>query len=85
MPTHQGPNIDPMTTDPLPSQPTLYRVVLRGCISDRMLAPYVDEFEIDRTDTTTTLTGAIIDPSQLHGLVTHLTSTGVDIIELRHR
>lgn len=59
-----------------------YRVVLRGRVSDRRLAPYLDEFRIVRTDTTTTLVGTIVDASQLHGLVTHLTSTGVDIVEL---
>lgn len=59
-----------------------YRIVLRGRVPDRMLNPYLEEFDISRTKTTTTLAGPIVDASQLHGIVTHLTATGLDIIEL---
>lgn len=61
---------------------TDYRIVLRGRVPDRMLNPYLEEFNISRTNTTTTLAGPIIDASQLHGIVTHLTATGLDIVEL---
>lgn len=59
-----------------------YRIVLRGRVPDRMLNPYLEEFAISRTNNTTTLAGPIVDAAQLHGIVTHLTATGLDIIEL---
>ena len=54
-------------------------------VPDRFLAPYIDEFVIERNDVTTTLTGVITDGSQLHGLVAHVSSLGIDIVELQEQ
>jgi len=57
-----------------------YRIELRGRLSDAILAPYADEFLIDRTDGTTTLAGDVRDAAHLHGIVSHLTGLGVELV-----
>ena len=61
---------------------TGYRIELRGRISDHILGPYADEFVISRTAASTVLTGPIRDSAHLHGIVTHLTSLGLDLVSV---
>lgn len=63
--------------------PMRYRIELRGNVSDRLLEPYLDEFVISRTEATTSLSGPIRDPSHLHGIVSHLTSRGIELVSFR--
>ncbi|MGI9598955.1 MAG: hypothetical protein ACR2QK_22520 [Acidimicrobiales bacterium] len=60
--------------------PTSYRIELRGRLSDHILAPYSPEFAISRTTNSTVLIGDIRDPAHLHGIVTHLTSLGLELL-----
>lgn len=59
-----------------------YRVEVRGRVSDAMLGPYADEFVVARTPATTALTGAVRDAAHLNGIVTHLTSLGLDLVSV---
>ncbi len=60
---------------------TRYEIVIRGRAGRRALRPLLDDFEIDRsTDGVTRLAGVIRDPSHLHGVLTHLTSVGAEIV-----
>ncbi len=66
------------------SNPNRYEIEIRGRATDRVLRPVVDEFAIEPTDRgTTRLVGEIRDPAHLHGLLAHLTSTNVEVVELR--
>ena len=60
---------------------TRYEIVIRGRAGRRALRPLLDEFEIDHSaDGVTRLIGAVRDPSHLHGVLTHLTSVGAEIV-----
>jgi hypothetical protein len=61
---------------------TPYRVELRGRLSDQILGPYVHEFVVSRTQDRTVLTGVVRDAAHLHGIVTHLTSLGLELISV---
>lgn len=57
-----------------------YRIRLRGRISDDVLAPYSHEFVVTRTGDSTVLAGPVRDAAHLHGIVTHLTALGIELI-----
>ncbi|MGI9611514.1 MAG: hypothetical protein ACR2QO_01305 [Acidimicrobiales bacterium] len=59
-----------------------YRVEVRGRLSDQILGPYAHEFVVSRTKDRTVLTGAVRDAAHLHGIVTHLTSLGLELISV---
>ena len=59
-----------------------YRIELAGRVSDRMLAPYIEEFEVVVGRSTTTLSGVVRDAAHLHGVITHLTGLGLDIVSV---
>jgi len=61
---------------------TAYRVELRGRVSDAMLGPYANEFVVSRTQARTVLTGPVRDSAHLHGIVTHLTSLGLELVSV---
>ncbi len=61
---------------------TAYRVELRGRVSEAVLGPYASEFVISRTGNATVLTGAVRDAAHLHGIVTHLISTGLELVSV---
>ena len=66
------------------SRPTRYEIEIRGRATDRVLRPVVDDFRIEPTEVgTTRLIGQIRDASHLNGLLAHLTSLNVEIVELR--
>ncbi|MCW2714656.1 MAG: hypothetical protein JWN88_1703 [Frankiales bacterium] len=63
--------------------PTRYEIVLRGRASARLLRPLLDDFTLDHPSSTTTrLVGPVVDASQLHGVLAHLTSVGAEVISL---
>ena len=62
---------------------TTYELVLRGRASARLLRPLLDEFTVDHSTTgVTRLVGPVIDACQLHGVLAHLTSVGVELISI---
>ena len=61
---------------------TAYRIELRGRLSDDILGPYAYDFVISRSPVNTVLTGPIRDAAHLHGIVTHLTSVGLELINV---
>ena len=66
------------------SRPTRYQIEICGRATDRVLRPVIDEFRIEPTEVgTTRLVGLIRDASHLNGLLAHLTSLNVEIVELR--
>lgn len=54
--------------------PPHYEIVVRGQVSHRLLRPLLDDFAVTHADGCTRLTGPVRDPSQLHGVLQHLTS-----------
>lgn len=54
--------------------PRHYEIVVRGHVSRRLLRPLLDDFAVTHADGCTRLTGPVRDPSQLHGVLQHLTS-----------
>lgn len=54
--------------------PHRYEIVVRGHVSRRLLRPLLDDFDATHADGCTRLTGLVRDPSQLHGVLQHLTS-----------
>lgn len=61
---------------------TPYRIVLRGRLSDELLRPYLHEFTVVRSSECTTLAGVVRDAAHLHGIVSHLTSVGVELVSI---
>ena len=64
------------------STTTPYRIELRGRVAERTLGPYADDFVIARTSTTTTISGVVRDAAHLHGIVTHLTGIGLELVSV---
>lgn len=65
------------------TEPTAYEIALRGNVGSRSLRPLVDDFSVTESEPgVTRLVGLIRDSSQMHGLVAHLVSMGVDIISI---
>lgn len=61
---------------------TVYRIEIRGRLSDRILGPYALEFVVSRSSSTTVLTGEVRDASHLHGIVSDLTSLGLELVSV---
>lgn len=59
---------------PEPATPRHYEIVVQGRVSPRLLRPLLDDFAVTHVDGCTRLTGLVRDPSQLHGVLQHLTS-----------
>ncbi len=60
-----------------------HEIVLRGRLSLRLLAPFVDDFTVRHDQAgLTRLVGAVRDPSHLHGLVAYLASINAELISL---
>lgn len=74
---HTRPGLTPPVNGPTP-----YRIQLRGRLSDAILAPYVHEFVVSRTTDSTVLAGDVRDPAHLHGIITHLTGLGIELISV---
>ena len=56
---------------------------MRGNVGTRLLRPLIDDFRlIDSEPGVTRLVGAIQDSSQMHGLVAHLASMGVELLAI---
>lgn len=60
-----------------------YELVVRGVMGERSLRPVLDDFRVERTaEGDTRLVGPVRDASQLHGLVSHLTSSHHELVRL---
>ncbi len=65
------------------TESTTYEIALRGNVGARSLRPLVDDFRITESEPgITRLVGVIRDSSQMHGLVAHLSSMGLDILSI---
>lgn len=65
------------------TEPASYEIALRGNVGARSLRPLVDDFSVTESEPgVTRLVGVIRDSSQMHGLVAHLASMGVDIVSI---
>jgi len=63
--------------------PISYEIELSGNVGTRLLRPFIDDFDIVRSDNDVTrLIGNITDASHLHGIVAHLSSMNVEIISI---
>lgn len=63
--------------------PWTYELVLRGRASAQLLRPLLDDFTLDHTSPgITRLVGRVTDTCQLHGVLAHLTSVGVELISV---
>jgi hypothetical protein len=68
------------------TEPTIYEIVTRGRANARLMRPLLDDFILaDTGDGNTWLTGEVRDAAHLHGVVTHLTSVGVELISITPR
>jgi hypothetical protein len=68
-----------MVTDQGPQQ---YEIVVRGRLSERYSTAF-DGLTLRSHAGTTTLRGAIIDQSQLYGLLNRLQDLGIELISVR--
>lgn len=65
------------------NEPATYEIVIRGHVSQRLLARLSDDFSIGTSaGSQTRLVGEIRDAAHLHGVVTQLTSLAIDIVSL---
>lgn len=65
------------------TEPSTYEIALRGNVGARSLRPLIDEFRtIESEPGVTRLVGVIRDSSQMHGLVAHLASVGVELLAI---
>lgn len=65
------------------TESTTYEIALRGDVSARRLRPLLDEFRLVKAEPgVTRLVGVVRDSSQLHGLVAHLSSLGLELLAI---
>jgi len=65
------------------TESTTYEIALRGNVGARTLRPLIDDFRtIEAEPGNTRLVGVIRDSSQMHGLVAHLASMGVELLSI---
>lgn len=65
------------------NRPLTYEIVIRGRATQRVLGNLVDDFTIDHPAAGhTRLTGTLLDPAHLHGVLAYLTSMAIDIISV---
>lgn len=66
----------------MPQEPT-HEIVVRGRLGQRLLGPFVDDFDVIPDGAgDTRLTGTVRDPSHLHGLVAYLASINAQLISI---
>jgi hypothetical protein len=63
------------------SQPTRYRVVVRGHIGEHLAVAF-GQLELDTGGGASTLTGTFADQAQLHGLLDRLRDLGIPIVSV---
>jgi hypothetical protein len=62
-------------------EPTRYRIVVRGELSDRFCSAF-EGMELRRSDGTTVITGEIRDQSQLQGLLERTAQLGLELVSV---
>lgn len=72
-----------MSHDRRMTKPAAYEITLKGNVGARSLRPLIDDFTVSTSEPgITRLVGVIQDGSQMHGLVAHFASMGVDIVSI---
>jgi hypothetical protein len=60
---------------------TVYRIVVRGELSARYAAAF-EGMEIEAASGRTTLTGEVIDPPHLHGILDRINGLGLELVSV---
>jgi hypothetical protein len=60
----------------------VYRIVVRGELSERSAADYFEGMEIETGGGQTILTGEVIDDAHLHGILDRINSLGLTLVRL---
>jgi hypothetical protein len=63
------------------SGPTIYRIVVRGELSQRYL-PAFEGMTLTTGDGKTAITGPVVDQAQLHGLLDRVGDLGLELISV---
>jgi hypothetical protein len=71
-----------MTTSPRRQLPVGYRLRVDGHLDDHWSASFGDLTLTQEDDGTTSLSGAVADQAQLHGLLTKIRDLGVTLISV---
>ena len=61
---------------------TVYRIVLRGELSERYAAAF-EEMEMETKGGQTVLTGEVVDQVQLHGIIDRIGGLGLEIVSVQ--
>ena len=63
------------------TEPTIYRIVVRGELSNRYL-PAFEGMNLAAGDGRTAITGPVVDQAQLHGLLNRVGDLGLELISV---
>jgi hypothetical protein len=63
------------------SEPTIYRIVVRGELSRRYL-PAFEGMTLAAGEGRTAITGPVVDQAQLHGLLDRISELGLELISV---
>jgi hypothetical protein len=74
--------MDEPTTEKI--EPPGYEIRVRGILGDRLLMAFPDLAAVT-DDGDTLLTGRPLDQSALHGVLGHIESLGLELVEIRRR
>jgi hypothetical protein len=74
--------MDEPTTERI--QPAGYEIRVRGILGDRLLTAFPDLAAVT-DDGDTLLVGGLPDQSALHGVLGHIESLGLELVEVRRR
>ena len=61
---------------------TVYRIVLRGELSERYAAAF-EEMEMETKGGQTVLTGEVVDQVQLHGIIDRIGGLGIELVSVQ--
>ena len=61
---------------------TVYRIVLRGELSERYAAAF-EEMEMETKGGLTVLTGEVVDQVQLHGIIDRIGGLGLELVSVQ--
>ena len=60
----------------------VYRIVLRGELSERYAAAF-EEMEMETKGGQTVLTGEVVDQVQLHGIIDRIGGLGIELVSVQ--
>ena len=63
------------------TQPTFYRIVVRGRLSERYAVAF-EGLELESGNGNTTMCGSFVDHAQLYGLLDRLRDLGIELVSV---